>query len=347
MIPEAVRKQQVVSDEAHKQVYGSKGSPAGNPGSAEKPIDLNVNLSQSSNPSPAGESNSPGQAATPSAPNASAGDGPSNSTSSGEVIDWEQRFKTLQGKYNAEVPQLHAQNRKLQTELYAQQIQQVEPQQEASAAEDSFESLVTSNDIEDFGESTIDVIRRAAREEMQKPLAEMRAENEQLKKLIANTQTELSKDSYSRMIENLDNDVPNWKVTNEDPKFLEWLKGIDPFSGQSRHDLLRDGYEKHQTDRVKSFFHEYGKENAGSSAVGVPGQQSPVRLETLVAPGTPTDGHTDSARTQNSTPQGKQWTREEIKQFYIDAQRGSYQPQEIQRLESDIVRASKEGRIIP
>ena len=81
---------------------------------------------------------------------------------------FEQKYKTLQGMYNAEVPQLKANNQNLTNRLN-QMEQLITSMDAAKSAPPPAEpvktpSLVTQADIDEYGES-IDVMRKVSKEE--------------------------------------------------------------------------------------------------------------------------------------------------------------------------------------
>lgn len=97
---------------------------------------------------------------------------------------WEQRYRTLEGKYQAEVPRLHTANREMQRqidELSARTAPKVETPAE--------EGLVTEKDVTDYGEDLLDVQRRVAREVM----APLKAELAQRDTKIAQLEAEVHK----------------------------------------------------------------------------------------------------------------------------------------------------------
>ena len=79
---------------------------------------------------------------------------------------WEQKYKTLQGMYNADVPRLNAKNREVNARV-SQLEQLLGTMQQSAKPEEpvSTDPLITDADMKEYGDS-IDVMRRAAREEV-------------------------------------------------------------------------------------------------------------------------------------------------------------------------------------
>jgi hypothetical protein len=80
---------------------------------------------------------------------------------------WEQKYKTLQGMYNADVPRLNAKNRDMQNRVaqLEQLLSTMNNQPKPQAAPVNNDPLITEADVKEYGDS-IDVMRRAAREEV-------------------------------------------------------------------------------------------------------------------------------------------------------------------------------------
>lgn len=327
---------------------------------------------------PAGEP----PAGEPAAPPAASGAPPAATPPAGEPAapaapatlpqeGWEQKYRVLQGKYNAEVPRLQNQVREQNEQLRSFQSQltatqnllaslsaQREPAPAAStpATPPAPTKLVKDEEVKEFGADLIDVIRRAAREEMSGMLPEIDRRVAPVAQR-ANQAAQAAQDVGQRVAQNdqqsvlamLASAVPNWQELNEDAGFLEWLDQIDPFSGAQRGALLKQAYKAHDGSRVVAFFSGYLKEHAAvtppaASKEPAAAPAAPQRkLEQFVAPGTPKTG---AASTQDGS--GKRvWSRAEIGQFYSDVQAGRYKGTKEQRkqTEADIFAAQREGRI--
>ena len=80
---------------------------------------------------------------------------------------WEQKYRTLQGMYNKEVPRLNATNKDLTTRVSQLEslLGDLKQKEEPNEPEPVIEKLITDSDVEEYGDS-IDVMRRAAKEEV-------------------------------------------------------------------------------------------------------------------------------------------------------------------------------------
>jgi outer membrane murein-binding lipoprotein Lpp len=90
-----------------------------------------------------------------------------NQTDTQPKETWEQKYKTLQGMYNADVPRLNATNRELNSRVSQLEtlLSTMQQPQATTPEPESVDPLITDADMKEYGDS-IDVMRRAAREEV-------------------------------------------------------------------------------------------------------------------------------------------------------------------------------------
>jgi len=321
---------------------------------------------------PAGEppATPPAAGTPPATPPAAAGTPPAGEPPAPPQEGWEQKYRVLQGKYNAEVPRLqrqvteqNEQLRSFQSQLTATQnlLASLSAQRETAptasqpATPPTATKLVKDEEVKEFGADLIDVMRRVVREEQATFLPEIDRRVAPVAQRV-NQVAQATQDVGQRVAQNdqqsvlamLASAVPNWQELNEDPGFLEWLDQVDPFSGAQRGALLKQAYKAHDGSRVVAFFSGYLKEHAAVTPPAAPktpaAAPAPQRnLEQFVAPGTPKTG---AASTQDGS--GKRvWSRAEIGQFYADVQAGRFKGTKEQRkqVETDIFAAQREGRI--
>lgn len=141
----------------------------------------------------------------------------------------------------------------------------------------------------------------------------------------------------------LDELVPGWQVTNDDPKFDAWLREKDVGTGRPRMALLKSAEKARQGFRAVEIFKAYkeGRE------IGVPKQ--PAAEDPLARRAEPAQGGGGDVNV-DLTPDGKKiWRQSEIKQFYDERRRGSWRGRdaEAKSTEVDIFAAQREGRVRP
>ena len=264
----------------------------------------------------------------------------------------EQRYRTLQGMHRADVThlreQLNATTATIQT-LEARII----AAEKAPVAQTAPTKYVTAEDEEEYGD-TLEMVRRAAREEAEKTLATredgyltriaelesqlnyVRNNVEPVVADITRSQAEQVKSGFWAAI---DTQVPNWRAINDTPAFKAWLLAEDPLTGSTRQQFLAQAQSEYDALRVIKFFKEWERTAAGGQTPA-PKPNSQNELEKYVAPGS-------SRTTTPADKTKKQWTKDAISQFYKDAMMGKYtnKPEEKKRIEDDIFAAQAEGRI--
>jgi hypothetical protein len=265
--------------------------------------------------------------------------------------DWEQRYNTLQGKYNTELPELRGQVRSLQELLAAMQSA---PRAELPPAiPDQPKPRVNireipSEDVEAYGQELINASQRWA----EARFAPLLQDYERRIAAVEGGTQQMAQISAQRNVEQqLAHAVPNWEQVNTDPAFLTWLAQVDPFSGRSRKAMITEAHGAGDAARTIAFFRAYLNEHTAVSPT--PGtrldhtdaQASADRLplESLAVPGR---GQV-AAPAASGAPEKRIWTTAQITAFYREKQRGMWRDREADadRVERDIIAASKEGRV--
>lgn len=276
---------------------------------------------------------------------------------------WEQRYKVLQGKYNAEVPRLQRQVSELNDMMRQNQQQLVATQgmlasfgqrtTAPAAAPAPPARLVKDEEINTFGRDLYDFIGRTAQEATQ-PMIEARTKPiqqlvEETRNTAHNAVRRVTEADRQRVLTTLADHVENWGEINRDPVFLEWLDQVDPYSGRKRGELLGEAYNTCDGPRVVGFFKGFLTEHATvapPAAAPAPAQQAQAgsqrSLEEFAAPGaTRPPGAT-------SAPEGNKriWTEKDVKAFYDACTAGKYRTNMKRRdeIERDIFAAQAEGR---
>lgn len=266
--------------------------------------------------------------------------------------DWKQKYATLQGKYDAEIPRFQndLESAKQQIQELKEQLQ-TKPAPEVEAPRTTF----TPEEIADYGEDLLDIIGRKAREIVEteyKPMVgQLTGQISELKQRLGETRQSVQKVETNEVFAFLDREVADWRKVNVDPAFHEWLDNVDPYSGKTRKSLMIEAFDRKNAHQVKAFFEGFNKENAaiatgatGSTPSGQGGteSESTLNLNNYVAPGAGRSGGAADA------PRNKRiWRSAEISSFYSDVQKGKYRnrPEDKARVEADIIAATREGRV--
>jgi hypothetical protein len=253
---------------------------------------------------------------------------------------WEQKYHTLKGKFDAEVPRLYAQVREMND-----QIKQLVAENAAAKAQPaptvpvSDRPLITEQDKEAFGSDLLDLIDRATEQKLagsRQLEAQLRAEIEQLNNKLGNVterQVVSDKDRYESALTNA---VPDWQAMNVDQGFLAWLAEVDPVYGMPRQYALNNAYESLDATRTANIFNQYKKTLAPATQA-----QPKPNLQSQVAP---TRSRTSPAPT-NPNVDKRVYTQQDIDAFYSEWRRGMIDEAEAVQIEKDIHAATQEGRI--
>lgn len=163
--------------------------------------------------------------------------------------DWEQKYRVLQGKYNAEVPRISEDLRRAHERIQTleQQLQQAlaqMPQRTQDAEEgggDPFESLA-----DEYPDDLVSVLKSQAQQ------------IQQLTAQLQNVQGQTQRTTRQTFESQLAAAVPDWQAINNDQNFIKWLSRPAPYmNGVSLHNLLSDAYQRGDVQSVAKFFTDY------------------------------------------------------------------------------------------
>lgn len=336
-IPAQVRKQSEAVQELYKQLNGDP-TPAGEDQTEDEAVG-SEDMDQS-----ADESVSEDAAQAP---------GGEHTTGASDTEDensdtYAQRWRSLQGSYNATVRQKSELEQRVQQmeQLLAtlSQSQSSTPEQPEKEAEPV--RYVTDQEANEYGES-IDVMRKVSREELV-PVAQRLAHIEGLlQQMQATVVPQVQAVSQRQQVSaeqqfwaDLTNYVPNWRDVNDDDGFQAWLLETDPLTGGNRQSYLEDAQRSLDAHRVSAFFRTW-LETTGQAPVAQSSPNPAIELEKQVVPGRSRGAGSSSAK------QPKTYSPDDIKKFFDDVRTGKYKgrEQERSRIERDIFTAQREGRI--
>lgn len=257
---------------------------------------------------------------------------------------WKHKYQSLHGRYQSEVPKLRDQlktqgqeitnlNRLLST------VQRPEPAKPAEPAK----SLVTPEEVAEYGPELIDLMSRVAKE----AAAPYQAEIAGLKNQIKQFGGQVATGARAQLLATLEDKVPDWQDINVSQEFLAWLALPDAYSGGTRHELLNAAFARNDSARVVNFFKGFLAEMAAMApAEEEPGKrvQPKVPLKDLAAPGRAKS----SAAPNGGTPAEKPiFTTSQITKFFTEKGMGKWRGREkqAQEMEAAIFLAQQEGRI--
>lgn len=263
--------------------------------------------------------------------------------------NWQQKYKTLQGMYNADQDRMRQtisdQDAKINN--FEQLLSNINKQQQAqNRAPQQPARLLSEKDVEEYGES-IDIMRKVTKEETGNLLGEVASLKQQIAQMAQNTvpqvqqlANQVGSTQEQLFWSNLTTAVPDWSEINEDENFQSWLLEVDPLSGQPRQKFLEDAQSHYDVTRVAQIFSTWSGLNGKGSAQQVKSTNQ-NELQQQVAP--------KKSRSAGAAPTGTKpsYSTADIAAFYEDIRKGKYKGRDDERakIERDIFAAQAEGRI--
>lgn len=247
---------------------------------------------------------------------------------------WQQKYKTLKGMYDAEVPRLHAQVK----ELSAQMSRLQSAPEKAPAKEPAKPTkLITDADVQTFGEDLIEVQRKVAREvamEFRAEIDELKADNEKLREQLNTTGSQVLESTFEQRLHRM---VPDFDAINVDPKWVEWLNEYDPILRGPRKTVAQEAFNRGDAEAVA----DYVKMFRQTIAPVEPPKSKTEELERQIQPRRAATG------TGQPVPKGKTYTSKEVERLFRQAAdlgaRGKLD--EARKLEAEIDAAYMDGRV--
>jgi hypothetical protein len=254
--------------------------------------------------------------------------------------DFKQKYSTLKGKYDAEVPRLHQQVRQLteQLDMFREELDAAKKAKEQAPAEKV--SYVTDADREEFGEELIDVQRRVAKEvasEYEARIERQDAVIEALQKKLAQTGEQVGEMSFGQRLRQL---VPDFDQVDADERWVAWLNEYDPMLRGQRRDQAQAAFNAGDAEAVAHYVKLWKQE---ITPVQEPARASrQAELEKQVAP-----NRSNSSKSVSSDRGAKLYSEREIQNAWNKVRvlntRGQYD--DAAKLEAEITAAYIEGRV--
>lgn len=173
--------------------------------------------------------------------------------------EFEHKYNTLRGKYDAEVPRLHSQVRDLTAKLT--EMQEAVEKLSAPPPKEPV-SLVTDADREAFGEDLLDVQRRVAEEVASKYETRLAAQDamiEGMRKALADTGDHIGEVTFEAQLHRL---VPDYDAINVDPKWIAWLNSVDPILRGPRRNAAQDAFNRGDAEAIADYIALFKQQTA-------------------------------------------------------------------------------------
>lgn len=238
------------------------------------------------------------------------------------------RYASLQGKYNAEVPRLQSNLKDLESR-YQQLMEENESLRSEIAHNEANQSYLTQEDTDAYGEDMVDLVRRGAREEAARYASEAAVMKAQIQELQAQVQASTYKADQIReesFYSTLTKECPQWESQNSDPGFLAWLDEADPVYGFQRNEALQRAFNNLDPFAVAQIFNQYARLRSAPLA-----RQVSPNVSRGASGGAPVNDQI--------------WTNEQIAAFYEAWRRRQIPEDQAVAIEKEINAAVAEGRV--
>ena len=254
--------------------------------------------------------------------------------------DFKQKYSTLRGKYDAEVPRLHAQLRDVTEELAAFRKEMTEKKIEPTKPKEKV-SLVTDADRAEFGDELLDVQRRIAEEVSQgyeDRIGQQDGVIKELQEQLAATGNQVGEMGFSQKLAQL---VPDFSSIDSDERWVAWLNEHDNMLRGPRRVQAQKAFDTGDAEAIAHYVNLWKETVAEPNETSTPSRQ--VELEKQVTP----NRSANSVRTQSAPKTSKIYSAREVDNAWTKVRTlntsGKYG--EAEKLEADLTAAYMEGRV--
>ena len=254
---------------------------------------------------------------------------------------FKQKYATLRGKYDAEVPRLHQQVKELTDQMNAiREEAEAAKKVEAEKPKEKV-SYVTDADREEYGDDLIDFQRRVAKEASQE--YEDRFEQqakviEQLQQQISNTGNQVGEVGFSQKLNAL---VPGFDQLDNDERWVAWLNEYDPMTRGPRRDQAQSAFNSGDAEAVAHYVGLFRESINEPVANGKSDRQT--ELEKQVTPSRSASTVTNKSSSKDS----RVYSEKELNNAWTKIRtlntQGKYDDAE--KLEAELTAAYMEGRV--
>ena len=251
---------------------------------------------------------------------------------------WQQRYQTLKGMFDSEVPRLHAQVKELNREIGG--LKESIEKLKVIAPVPALDSSVTDEEEETFGKDLIDVQRRIAREAVAPVLAQvatLEQENSALRELLGKTGSKVEALSFDQRLQIA---IPNFDQINVAPEWVAWLNEVDPILRGPRRNVAQAAFESGDVDAIAEYVKLFEGMTAPPAAPSP--DKSEAELRSQVAP-----SRTVSASAPSSKEGEKFYTEAEAGRLFdkVSSLNRAGKYEEASKLDAELTAAYNHGRV--
>lgn len=250
---------------------------------------------------------------------------------------WKHKYEVLIGKYNAEIPRMAAENKDLKSQIAELQKAVEDVQSKVTGKEETVRNEDLASRFkrvkENLGDESVEDLLKLVESKINNIPKQYEEKVSRLEQKVEDTgkrQILTEKQTYNNMLKQL---IPGLITKNENPKFLEFLSNVIPFSGGKTYEQrLHEADSQNDVSGVAEIFNAFYTPSKSN------GKKHDI--EEILEPGKP------KPKLPN-VEEKKIYTKAEIKQFDQDVVRGKYTGKDTlrQKLEDDYTLAKLEGRV--
>lgn len=253
---------------------------------------------------------------------------------------WEQRYKTLQGLFNREVPSLQTKVKDLESQLQEAVARLNKAADDKAKPAEPDKPVADPRDVENFGSDLVEMVQRTAERmfgraanELQTKATSLEQRLAQLEQVLQGTTQTVAVNAEQAFFDRLTKLVPEWEAINANQAFLAWLAEVDPLLGQARQTALDAAQQTLNAERAAAVFKTF--------AASLPAAPKPNTLDKQVSP----KGNASAPPAAPAQP--VVYTQQQVVEFYNAKRRGEFRGREkdAAQLEAEINLAIAEGRV--
>jgi hypothetical protein len=263
-----------------------------------------------------------------------------------EELSFRERYLTLKGKYEAEVPRLSSELKELKQSIIDRlgdlSKKEPEPVKEAPIDPDFVKFK------EEYGEEYVSMLEKMTESKARKIVEEaLKSKIEPVQQKVASVEDAQIKAAQQNFKAHLTSKVQgDWESiwNGADPGFVKFLEQPDPSGLYTYGDLVEAYNNNWDADRLATVFNMYLQQSgkAAQPVASQPQTTNPVKeaaKDAMVAP---------RRSTQNIAPVAAEktvWTQDSIRAFQKADQQGKYDAETSKAMWDDLLSALKENRI--
>lgn len=232
-VPAAIRQQVAEAEALQQQLYGQE--------QAESPAEQTAEVAEA--PSVPVVEQQPAEPAVEVKPEPVA-----------QSDEWKQKYDTLKGMFDSQVPKLHQELKARDSQLQSLQsrLEALEKQPEPAKEE----SLLTDKDTEDFGADLVDMVKRAARAEAQTMIkAALAAQEKQFAGFMSSlgaVQERVVMSESEKFWGRVEALVPDWQAIDNDPEWIAFLDTSPEFTTKTYRELAAEAIAAGKAEAIVS-----------------------------------------------------------------------------------------------